>query len=130
VSRETVIARAQAAALQGMVDTCTVQHKTGEATDATWHVTPTYSTTYAGVCKVQQRSLVARPENVGEAQVYVSRLELHLPMTAVGVVADDLVTITASLHTAAMVGTTYRVRALLEGSWRSALRFEIIQANS
>jgi hypothetical protein len=133
VSRETVLVRAQTAALAGMVDTVTVKRLNPATTVTnadTGVITPGWTTVYTGVAKVQQRTLIARPSTVAEAEVYVSRLELHLPMTAAGVLADDIVTVTASPHNANLVGHVYHVRGPMPGTWRSAQRFEVIEVTS
>lgn len=131
MSRQSVLARAKAAALAGMVDSCTVKHPTGQFTSPeTGAVTPTWSTTYSGVCKVQQRqNAIARPAKVGEAEVFIARLELHLPTTVTGVASDDLVTITAS-QLADLVGRTFRIRELGHKTWTSALRFQMVEVTS
>lgn len=130
MSANTLLVRAQAAAKALMVDACTIKHKTGESTDAVGNVIPTYSTTYTGVCKVQQRQVEARPATVGEAAVFISRLELHVPVSVTGVASDDLVTITASAHDADLVGRTFRIRELAHKSFPSARRFSIIEVTS
>lgn len=131
MSAATVLARAQAAAKALMVDTCTIKHKTGESTDAVGNVTPTYSTTYSGVCRVQQRAgMIARPASVGEAEVFISGLELHVPVSVTGVASDDLVTVTASAHDADLVGRAFRIRELAHKSFPSARRFSMIEVTS
>ena len=131
MSRQSVLLRAQAAALAGMVDSCTVQHPSGQFTNPeTGAVIAIYSTTYSGVCKVQQRqTAIARPAKVGEAEVFIARLEIHLPTTVTGAASDDLVTITAS-QLADLVGRTFRVRELGHKTWASALRFQMIEVTS
>lgn len=127
----SVLARAQAAARALMVDTVTVKRKTSESTNPdTGDNTPTYTTIYTGPCKVQQRNAIARPANVGEAEVFISRLELHLPVAVTGVASDDLVTITASAHDADLVGRQFRVRELAHKSFESARRYSIIEVTS
>lgn len=131
MSRKSVLARAQAAALLGMVDSCTVKHPTGQSTNAdTGVVTPTYSTTYSGICKVQLRqNAVARPQIVGQAEVFIARLELHLPTTVTGVASDDLVTIDAS-QLADLLSRPFWIRELAHKTWASALRFQMIEVTS
>jgi Family of unknown function (DUF6093) len=131
VSRETVIARAQAAALQGMVDTCTVTRRTDVSTNPeTGVVAAIYASIYTGPCKVQQRAGVARPETIGEAEVFLSRLELHVPVSVVGIASDDLVAITASPHDADLVGRVFHVRELAHKTWASARRYSMIEVTS
>lgn len=114
-----------------MADACTIQHKTGETTDAIGNVVPVYTSKYAGKCKVQQRTGVGvgQPQNVGEAAEFVSRLELHVPVSVTGVVPDDLVTITVSLD-ADLVGRTFFIRELSHKTFLSARRFGLIEVTS
>jgi uncharacterized protein DUF6093 len=131
VTADSLIVRAQAAAQALMVDTCTVRRVTGTSTNTTTGaVTPTYSTIYTGACKVQQRQAIARPETIGEATVFISRLELHLPVTVTGVASDDLVTVTASVHDADLVGRTFHIRELAHKSFLTARRFSMIEVTS
>ncbi len=129
-----VLSRAQAAALALMVDTCTVQRRPNGPTDPTntetGVVTPAYTTIYTGVCKVRQRAGVARPATVGEAEIFLSRLELHVPVTVTGIASDDQVTITASAHDPDLVGRKFKVRELAHKSFPSARRYSIIEVTS
>lgn len=129
MSRETVLARAQAAALASMVDAGRIRHKTGEATDAVGNVTPTYAVVYAGPCKVQQQKGIARPANVGEAEVFLSRLELHIPMSVTGVSSDDVLDLTASADPD-LLGRLFHVRELAHKTWASARRYSIVEVTS
>lgn len=132
MSAESTLLRAQAAAAALMVDACIVQRRTGETTNGdTGVVTPTYATIYAGPCKVQQPSgSIARPSTVGEAEVFLARLELHVPVSVVGIASDDVVTVTASAHDADLVGRPFHVRELAHKSWLSARRYSIIEVTS
>lgn len=131
MSRETVLARAQAAAIQGMVDTCLIRRLTGSATDPeTGNVTPTYTTVYSGRCKVRLKVPRAQPQTVGEAAVFVARLELHVPVTVTGVASDDLVTVTAAAHDQDLLGRSWHIRELFHQSFPSARRFSMIEVTS
>lgn len=129
MSTASVLARGQAAALALMVDTCSIQRRTGQFTDDfTGAVTPTLAPVYAGVCKLQGggKGLGDRVQT-GEATAVVLRLELHLPVVAAsaGVARGDLVTCTASAHDPALVGRTFLVRDLAHKSWLTARRFDL-----
>lgn len=114
-----------------MVDTVIVKRLTGTpATDGLGNVTPTYTTIYTGKCKVQQRQAAAHPARVAEAEVFISRLELHLPVTAVGVASDDIATITASVFDPDLVGRVFHVRELPRRSFPTTRRFQIIEVTS
>jgi hypothetical protein len=131
VSAASVLARAQAAATALMVDACTVRHLASSSTDPeTGAATPTYTTVYTGPCKLQQRSAGASPTSVGQAEVLIGQLEVHLPLSATGVSSDDLVTVTASAHDADLVGRTFRIRGLSHKSFLSARRFAVIEVTS
>lgn len=120
--------RGRAAAEQLMVDTCTIQHKTGETTDPdTGVVTPSYATVYSGKCKLKLPTAVARPADVGQAQVFTQHPTLSLPAATTGVQIDDLVTITASALMPALVGRQFRVRGLPGSTHMTAARFEIME---
>lgn len=126
-----VLVRAQAAAQALMVDTCTISRTAGETTDPdTGQITPTTTTVYSGPCKVQQMAAIARPEVIAEAAVFVSRYDLHLPMSVIGVASDDLVTITASVHDPDLVGRTWHIRELAHKTWASARRMSMIEVTS
>ena len=131
MSRETVLARAQSAASQGMVDACTVKRLASTSTDPdTGVVTPTYSTVYTGGCRVRQRVPRAQPQTVGEAAVFIARLELHIPLAVTGVASDDLVTITAAKHDQDLVGRTWHIRELAHATYLSARRFSMVEVTS
>lgn len=132
MSRETVLARAQAAAAQGMVDTCLVQRSSAGSTvdPDTGRVTPVYATVYTGKCRVRQRVPRAQPQTLGEAEVFVARLELHIPVTVAGVASDDIVTITAAKHDQDLVGRTWHIRELAHATYLSARRFSMIEVTS
>lgn len=131
MSRETVLARAQAEALRGMVDTCMVQRLATSSTDReTGQITSTYTTIYSGQCRIRQRVPRAQPKTVGEAQVFEARLELHIPVTVTGVASDDVVTVTASLHDQDLLGRVWHIREIAHASYLSARRFSMIEVTS
>jgi hypothetical protein len=98
MSATSITLRGRIAAEALMVDTCTIKRLTGSSTDQdTGVVTPTYSTTYTGKCRLKLPTAVARPITVGEAQEFTQHPILSLPATTTGIEVDDIVTITASL---------------------------------
>jgi hypothetical protein len=124
--------RGRVAAEALMVDAVTVQHKTGESTDQeTGVVTPVYSTVYTGKAKVQQSSPATNPTDVGEAAVFVGQMTLHLPVTTATAAAapDDLVTVTACLLDASLVGKTFRLRGPAHKSYLTARRFPMVEVS-
>jgi hypothetical protein len=131
MSATSATLRGRLAAEALMVDTCTVQRQTGSTTnDTTGVVTPTYSTIYTGKCRVQQRVPVSKPADVGQAHVWLQRLELQVPMSVTGIASDDLVTITDSLLDADLVGRTFRVRELGHKTHMTARRVQLEEATS
>lgn len=137
MSATSVTLRGRQKAESLMQDSCTVQHLTGSSTDQeTGVVTPAYSTVYSGTgpggggpCKVQQANPATSPTDVGEAAVFVGQLTLHLPVsTASALVApDDLVTVTACVLDASLVGKTFRLRGPAHKSYATARRFPMIE---
>lgn len=127
MSAVTAILRGRTAAERLMLDTVTVKRLTSTVTDPEFGtITPTYSTIYTGKAKIQrtQRASRVQPVSVGEAEVYESRLELHLPVTATGVTSDDIATVTASSD-ADLVGQAFHVREPAAKTLQTARRFGI-----
>lgn len=109
-----------------MTDTCTITR----AGSPTWdeskgEYTSTAVSVYSGPCRVKHPSTVARDVDAGSQLLAVTQLELHLPVSAVGVRADDLVTITGSETRAEQSGRKFTVTAPFDGSQTTALRFRI-----
>lgn len=130
MSATTALARGQAAALALMVDTISVTRLNPATTTTdpdTGVVTKGYTTVYTGVGKIQRTPQSSRvtPTSVGQAERFMSRLELHLPLAATGVLADDIVTVTASVHDPDLVGKVFHVREIAAKSWQTARRFGI-----
>ena len=132
MSASSITLRGRQKALELMHDTCTVQHATGSSTDPeNGVITPTYSTVYSGVCKVQQATPAATPTDLAEAAVFVGQLTLHLPVTdATALVApDDLVTITACVLDTSLVGKTFRLRGPAHKSFATARRYPMVEVS-
>jgi hypothetical protein len=127
MSRETLLARAQAAAVAGMADACTIRRVTGTVTDDfSGTVTPTYASLYAGKCRVQQRLAQSTQEDAGEDYLQLLRLEVQLPMSVTGLEVNDQITITASVD-ADLAGRTFLIRDLFHKSEASARRVQCIE---
>lgn len=131
MSATSALLRGRAAAAALMVDTCTVTRLNPATTTTdpeTGVVTKGFTTVYTGPCKIQDATLGGgrgRPTTVGEAEVLLARMQLHLPMTATGVATDDIATVTASVSDPDLVGRVFHVRELSAKSWLTARRFEI-----
>lgn len=126
MSAQSALARARIFAAALFVDTCTIRRlAVSTANGDTAQITPTYTTIYSGPCKVQQASGYARPATVGEAVVFMTRMQLHVPVTATVAQPDDLVTVTASVHDPDMVGRQWKVRGTPDKTWPTAHRYGI-----
>jgi len=128
MSAVTALLRGRTAAEALMLDTVAVTRLASQVTDPdTGVVTPTYTTIYTGKAKVQRTPRASRvtPTSVGEAEVFMSRLELHLPITATGVTSDDIATVTASTLDPDLVGMVFHVRELAAKTLQTARRFGV-----
>ena len=133
MSAVSAVLRGRTAAEALMVDTVAVTRLASETTDPeTGVVTPTYATIYTGKGKVQRsgRQTTARPTDVGEAEVFLSRLEVHVPVSVVGISTDDIVTVTASLLDPDLVGQRFHVRQEAHKSFQTARRFGVEEITS
>jgi len=131
VSAYTIALRGRGAAERDMPDTVTVQHQTGSSEDAAGNVTPTYSTVYSGKAKIQQAAPATTPTDIGQAAVYTGQLQLHLPVTdtTAAVSPDDLVTVTACVLDASLVGQTFRLRGPAHKTFLTARRFPMVEVS-
>lgn len=117
-------------ALSRMSDTCTVTRAGSPVfNETTGQYTSTTVSVYSGACRVKQAASVARDVDAGSQLLAVTQLELHLPLSAVGVRAGDLVTITGSETRAEQSGRKFSVVAPFDGSQTTALRFRIETAD-
>jgi hypothetical protein len=127
MSAASITTRGRAAAEALMGDAVTIARTTGSSTDQdTGVVTPTLTTLYTGKAKVQQQAATASPTTIGEAEVFIGQVEVHVPITVTGIRPDDLVTVTASALDADLVGKTYRVRGVADKSYLTARRLAVI----
>jgi hypothetical protein len=132
MSRASVLARGQAAAAAGMVDTCVIKHRTGDAMDPlSGTITPTYSTLYTGRCRVQQtQAAFSRPHEAGEDFVLMARMDVQLPVAGTeGLHVDDEVTITAvgTGRDADLVGRVFLVHDLFHKTDATARRVGVVE---
>lgn len=132
MSAATALVRGRAAALALMVDTCVIKRVTAETTDPfSGTITPTLTTVYSGVCRVQHGEAQAREEaNVGQAYLLMLILELQLPMTVTDLQVDDQVTVTASVHDPDLVGRVFTVRDLFHKTHAASRRLRIQERTS
>lgn len=93
-------------ALRLMVDSCTVTRRrldedgepVREMDPVTLELTDVWDEVYAGRCRVQRPGavMVGREPVVGGVEYNVETIHVQVPMTVLGVKADDRVTITAT----------------------------------
>lgn len=119
-------------AVSRMTDTCTVTRGDGgevldPATDK-WVPVPAVSV-YSGVCRVKHATTGAAQVDAGSQLLAVSQLELHVPVSAVGIGVGDRVEITGSATRAEQVGRVFTVTAEFDGSQTTALRFRVEAAD-
>lgn len=130
MSRATVLAAGRKAAEAGMADVCTIKRlDTGSTTNPdSGYPTSTYTTLYTGKCRIQQQAVIARPHDVGEDTVLIVRFDLQLPVAGTeGLKVNDIVTITACVHDADLVGREFQVWELAHKSEATARRVGITE---
>lgn len=129
---DTALARGRAAALARMTDACTVRRRTGETEGPGGVITPTWADVYTGQCRVQVRSDVSpgSSSDVAEAALIIKTHEVHLPLSAVGILEGDEIEITAARYDPDLVGRVYRVRTVLTKSAATARRVSAIEVTS
>jgi len=128
MSRATVLARGRAAAEAGMADTCTVRRVISDTTDDfSGDITETQQVIYTGKCRVKQTVALPETHEAGEDYVTLSRMQLQVPTSAVGVQVGDEATITASVNDPDLVGKVLRIRGVAQGSEITARRFEVTE---
>ena len=130
MSRAAVLARGRIAAEIGMVDTCTIRHRTGETTDPySGEVVATWADLYEGKCRFQHRDGQAQQVDVGEAYVLLQRAEVQLPVSAVGIDVGDEITCTAS-RDPDLVGRVFLVHDLAYRTDATSRRLQIQEQTS
>lgn len=131
VAVAALLARGRRVAEALMVDECLIRRRTGETTDPhSGVITPTYATVYSGRCRVQQSTGTAQEEEAGEANILLVRFEVQIPMSVVGVQADDEVVITASAHDPDLVDREFLVRRLAHKTHAVMRRLQVEEATS
>lgn len=116
-----------------MVDTCTISRAGAETTDTqTGQISGAATVLYSGKCKVQQTAAAtSTATDVGEAYVRLLALDAHLPVVgSEGLAVGDLVTITASVGDADLVGRVFSVQGLAHKTFASARRLACVEVTS
>lgn len=118
-----VLLRGRKAAEQIMVDACAITRAASTITDPeTGAVYRTTTAVYTGKCKVSINSKTARPDTIGEDQLFLFRVQLQLPVTAVDVRIDDKAVITSSVYDPELVGRTVAIREVAHGTYITSRR--------
>jgi hypothetical protein len=131
IEAELPFLRAEAEGL--MVDAGTAWRPTGGTTydDESQTEVPVLTGLFDSRCKIQTGGLQARDEEVGERTSAVVSLELHLPAATAPLAAGDEFEV-ATPHALSTVpaGTVYRVVAPVEGSLKTARRYQVERRSS
>lgn len=131
MSAQTAIVRGRRLAEQLMVDTCVVRRAGGTTYDPdTGYPTDASTQLYVGKCRVQQQAASAGQRDVGEASLLLLRLEVHLPMSVIGVQVDDVVEVTSSVHDPDLPGRRFRVRDLFHKTHATSRRLGVEEVTS
>ena len=81
---------------------------------------------FTSACKIQTRTLQAREAEVGGRTAVEVRTELHLPASTAPLAVGDLWEMTAAhALSLAVVGARYRVTAPVDGTLKTARRYEV-----
>lgn len=131
MTAESVLIRAQDAAARLMVDAGVIKRRTTQVVDPeTGILTQLYSTIYTGKCRVQRRTMFDRPRDAGQAFELMLAVEVQIPITVLGVAAEDIFTQTASLHDADLVGRVFHIKGLSHKSHPSSRHLQCVEINS
>lgn len=130
MGRENVLLSAKAFLTPSLTETCTIQHPTGGTTNPTTGVfTPTFATLYTGqVCKVAAAT-PAGAELAG-ANVVTLSPTITVPVEVVGLVEQDVITITGAQFDPELVGRVYRVLGPVHRTWITRRQYEVIEVTS
>lgn len=133
MSAISTVLRGRVAAERLMIDTVKVERYGADTEGPGGVLTPAITLVYQGKCRLMVRTrerLGGSWQNVGEAQVIVSRLELQLPIAAPECIEGDRVTMLTSVLDQQFVGKTYAVRDVMVKSYLTARRVTIVEVSS
>ena len=89
----------------------------------------TYPTTevvaYSGSCRIKHPSTAGKDVDAGSQLLVMSQVEVHLPLSASGVLPADTVEITACPTRPDQVGRRFTIDAPFDGSQTTALRYRV-----
>lgn len=135
MSAVSAIMRGRQAAINIMVDSVTIKRLTGQVTNLqTGAVADTYTVLYAGIGRIQrvrgQRLGSAHPAVIAGAQLYQQPLAVHVPVTVIGIILGDIVTVVNSPYDADLNGRQFWVQVLPPKSFTTAHRFGLQEVTS
>lgn len=84
---------------------------------------------YTGPCRVKHPSTSGKDADAGSQLVVISQVEVHLPLSAVGVLPGDEVLITLCPTRPDQVGRKFTIDSAFDGSQTTALRYRIQSAD-
>lgn len=124
MSATSAVLHGRAAAEALMVDACTITAGAAvqvydEASDT--YVTPAGASRYSGPCRVKPRESDQNVE-AGAESISLWPYTVSVPVAAVGIDVDDVVTVTDCPLDPSLVGRTLRVRQVTQGSFITARR--------
>ena len=104
-----------------LVDACTIARLTARgAINSTTLVydSPTNPQQYTGACLIRARPIAPIPTEFGQQSETRVEYDVYLPHTATGILPDDLITVTASVTDAEMMGKVLKVVSVSVDSYR------------
>lgn len=108
-----------------MVDTCRIERPGKAAPDGRGGTTHPRALLYEGKCRVQRALGGASAQEVAGHEYTPRPLTIHLPVGAVGVEGDDVVTVTETAADPLLVGRVFRVVVPAGKSLASAYRIPV-----
>lgn len=128
MTAESITIAGRTAAEELMVETCTIRRHAKASFTAGAHVPGAAPTVYSGKCQVQiTDALDTSTPVVGDRQVSLQRVTVKVPVAALGVRVDDVITIDTATLDPSLVNRRYRVVADHSKSFATARRFQAVQ---
>ena len=114
-----------------MTDSCVIRRDGGAVFDeATGEYAPSFVDVYSGPCRLKWPTTGARAADAAGQLVVVESVELHLPVSAVGVEPQDAVEVSGSLTRPDLAGRVFTVVGAFDGSGTTALRYRVEAADA
>lgn len=108
-----------------MVDSCTIRSVSESLDETTGAITATYTTLYAGRCKVQTAESIPARAEVGGATLTVQRLRVDVPVGSFAPAVGLQVLVTAATFDPHLAGRVFVVTGLLHKSMATAYRLMV-----